>query len=149
MARYKDPIVTDVLGKQLMPGEQLQHWAYGVKQPHIGLIILLMCMAILPGAIAVAIMTKEYVIGLTSHRLLVLQVKGGKATIIGKQEYNRAALPPAKTSTGGLVHAHHHSGSAASVRREVPSHGHAEQSPARDGDRGRDLAGQPQLPPPA
>lgn len=102
MARYKDPIVTEVLGKQLMPGEQLQHWAYGVKQPNIGLIILLMCMAILPGAIAVAIMTKEYVVGLTSHRLIVLQVKGGKATIVGKQEYNRAALPPAKTSTGGI-----------------------------------------------
>jgi hypothetical protein len=102
MARYKDPIVTEVLGKQLMPGEQLQNWAYGVKQPHIGLIIVLMCMAILPGAIAVAILTKEYVIGLTSHRLIVLQVKGGKATIVGKQEYARHQLPPTKTSTGGL-----------------------------------------------
>jgi hypothetical protein len=103
MARYKDPIVTEVLGKQLMPGEQLQNWAYGVKQPNIGLIILLMCMAILPGAIAVAIMTKEYVVGLTSHRLIILQVKGGKATIVGKQEYNRGMpLPPVKTSTGGI-----------------------------------------------
>jgi hypothetical protein len=102
MARYKDQVVTDVLGKQLQPGEQLQHWAYGVKQPNIMLILLLMCLAILPGAIAVAIMTKEYVVGLTSHRLIVLQVKGGKATIVGKTEYNRAQLPPAKTSTGGI-----------------------------------------------
>lgn len=102
MARYKDPIVTEVLGKQLHPGEQLQHWAYGVKQPNMGLIILLVALAILPGLIAVALLTKEYVIGLTSHRLLILRVSGGKATIKEITEYNRAQLPPAKTSTGAL-----------------------------------------------
>lgn len=102
MARYKDPIVTEVLGKQLHPGEQLVHWAYGVKQPHIGLIVLLMMLAILPGAIAVALLTKEYVVGLTSHRLLILRVKGGKANVIEIAEYDRRNLPPAKTSTGAL-----------------------------------------------
>lgn len=102
MARYKDPIVTEVLGKQLHPGEQLQHWAYGVKQPPIGLIILLMLLAILPGAIAVALLTKEYVVGLTSHRVLILRVKGGKAKVLEIAEYDRRQLPPAKTSTGGL-----------------------------------------------
>ncbi len=102
MARYKDPIVTEVLGRQLHPGEQLQHWAYGVKQPPMGLIILLMLLAILPGAIAVALLTKEYVVGLTSHRLLVLRVKGGKANVQEVIEYDRRALPPAKTSAGGI-----------------------------------------------
>ena len=102
MARYKDPIVTEVLGKQLHPGEQLYNWAYGVKQPPMGLIILLMLLAILPGAIAVALLTKEYVIGLTSHRLLILRVKGGKAVVQEITEYDRRNLPPAKTSTGGL-----------------------------------------------
>lgn len=102
MARYKDPIVTEVLGKQLHPGEQLQHWAYGVKQPSIGLIILLVCLAVLPGLIAVALLTKEYVVGLTSHRLLILRVKGGKASVQEITEYDRRNLPPAKTSTGGL-----------------------------------------------
>jgi hypothetical protein len=103
MARFNDQNVPAAIQPHLQPGEQLQNWAYGVKQPNIGLIILLMCMAILPGAIAVAILTKEYVVGLTSHRLLILQVKGGKATIVGKQEYNRGMpLPPVKTSTGGI-----------------------------------------------
>jgi hypothetical protein len=102
MARYKDPIVTETLGKQLHPGEQLQHWAYGVKQPPIGLIFLLFLLAILPGAIAVALLTKEYVLGLTSHRLLVLRVKGGKCQVLEVTEYDRNRLPPAKTSTGGL-----------------------------------------------
>jgi hypothetical protein len=102
MARYADAVVTNMVGQQLQPGEQLQHWAYGVKQPNIGLIILLMCLAILPGAIAVALMTKEYVIALTSHRLLIFQVKGGKCTVVSRQEYWRNQLPPAKTSTGAL-----------------------------------------------
>jgi hypothetical protein len=102
MARYKDPIVTEVLSKQLHPGEQLYHWAYGVKQPPIALIALLMLLAILPGAIAVALLTKEYVVGLTSHRLLILRVKGGKVNVLEITEYDRRNLPPAKTSTGSL-----------------------------------------------
>jgi hypothetical protein len=102
VARYKDPIVTEVLGRQLHPGEQLYNWAYGVKQPPTGLIVLLMLLAILPGAIAVALLTKEYVVGLTSHRLIVLRVKGGKANVQEVIEYDRRALPPAKTSTGSL-----------------------------------------------
>jgi hypothetical protein len=102
MARYKDPIVTELLGRQLHPGEQLFHWAYGVKQPPIGLIILLMLLAILPGAIATALMTKEYIVGLTSHRVLILRVKGRKANVLEITEYDRRNLPPAKTSTGAL-----------------------------------------------
>lgn len=102
MARYQDAIVTNALGQQLQPGEQLYHWAYGVKQPPIWLIILLMCLAVLPGAIAVALMTKEYVIGLTSQRLIVLQVSGGRARVITRWDYWRAQMPPAQTSTGAL-----------------------------------------------
>ena len=102
MARYKDPVVTEAVGKLLHPGEQLQNWAYGVKQPPMGLIILLVLIAILPGLIATALLTKEYVIALTSHRLLILRVKGGKCTVQEITEYGRAQLPPAKTSTGGL-----------------------------------------------
>jgi hypothetical protein len=102
MARYKDPVVTELLGKQLHPGEQLYHWAYGVKQPPMGLIILLTLLAVLPGAIATALMTKEYIVGLTSHRVLILRVKGGKANVLEITEYDRRNLPPAKTSTGAL-----------------------------------------------
>lgn len=102
MARYKDLIVTELLGKQLHPGEQLYHWAYGVKQPPMGLIILLTLLAVVPGAIATALMTKEYIVGLTSHRVLILRVKGGKANVLEITEYDRRNLPPAKTSTGTL-----------------------------------------------
>ncbi len=102
MARYKDPVVTELLGKQLHPGEQLYHWAYGVKQPPMGLIILLTLIAVVPGAIATALMTKEYIVGLTSHRVLILRVKGGKANVLEITEYDRRNLPPAKTSTGAL-----------------------------------------------
>lgn len=49
-----------------------------------------------------ALLTKEYVVGLTSHRLLILRVKGGKATVLEITEYDRRNLPPSKTSTGGL-----------------------------------------------
>ncbi len=102
MARYKDDLVTGVLGQGLHPGEQLYHWAYGVKQPNIGLIVLLFCLAILPGAIAVALLTKEYVVGLTSYRFIVLRVSGGKATVKEIMEYDMRQPMPVKTSTGAL-----------------------------------------------
>lgn len=102
MARFKsDEIITNAFQPHLAPGEQLKHWAYGVKQPPIFLIILLFLLAILPGAIAVALLTKEYVIGLTDRRLLVLRFSG-KLNVKEMLEYNLASMPPCKTSTGGL-----------------------------------------------
>ncbi len=102
MARFKsDEIITNAFQPHLAPGEQLKHWAYGVKQPPIFLIILLFLLAILPGAIAVALLTKEYVIGLTDRRLLVLRFSG-KLNVKEMLEYNLASMTPCKTSTGGL-----------------------------------------------
>ena len=75
MAVYKDETVGPIFAPQLQPGEQLMHWAYGVKQPHILLIILFI--ATIGGAIMVAVLTKHYLVGLTNFgRFVVLQVSG-------------------------------------------------------------------------
>ncbi len=101
MARFKDEPVRAALEAQLQPGEQLQYYAFGVKQPNMGLVILLLCLAILPGVIAVALLTKEYVIGLTDRRLIVLRVGGG-VKVKEVSEYALGDLRGVKTSTGSL-----------------------------------------------
>jgi hypothetical protein len=102
MARYSDEKVIEAIKPYLQDGEVLQNYAYGVKQPHMGLIIGLMCLAILPGAIAVALLTKEYVVALTNRRFIVLRVKGGKAAVQEVMEYDRARMPAVEAKTGGL-----------------------------------------------
>lgn len=102
MARFKnDEIITTAFQPYLAPGEQLKHWAYGVKQSPILLIIFLCLLAVLPGAIAVALLTKEYVVGLTDRRLIVLRFSG-KIKVKEVLEYGIASMPPCKSSTGGL-----------------------------------------------
>jgi hypothetical protein len=103
MARLKDEVATQALQAHLHPGERLLHWAYGVKQPNIGLMLLLFALAILPGAIAVALMTKEYLIGLTDGRLVVLRFSGAKVNVKEVTEYALQGLAPrVKASKGGL-----------------------------------------------
>ncbi|MCA1621733.1 MAG: hypothetical protein LC795_21165 [Acidobacteria bacterium] len=94
MARFKDAEVTAAIGPHLQPGERLRHWAYGVRQPHLLLIILLT-------PLATALLTKEYVVALTDRRLLVLRT-GRKLRVEGLTEYRLDQRPPAKTSTGAL-----------------------------------------------
>ena len=101
MAAYKDEKVIEALTGYLEPGETLKHYAFGVKQPHMALIILLMLLAILPGIIAVVLLTKNYLVGLTERRLIVLRV-GGKATVKEVTEYALDGLAPAESRTGGL-----------------------------------------------
>jgi len=103
MARFKDPgIVQAAFQPYLEAGEQLRYSAYGVKQPPIALIAGLTLLAILPGLIATALMTKEYVVGLTDRRLIVLRFKGKAIKVEEVMEYSLDPLPPAKTSTGSL-----------------------------------------------
>lgn len=60
----------------LRQGESLSHYAYGVKQPPIGVIVLLFLLAVLPGAIATALMTKHFFVGLTDgNRFVVVRIK--------------------------------------------------------------------------
>lgn len=101
MARFKTEDVKAALTAQLAPGENLQHWAYGVKQPNMLLIVLLMCLGILPGVIATALLTKEYVVGLTDRRFIVLRVNG-KMQVQEVLEYQLSTLGGVKASTGAL-----------------------------------------------
>lgn len=102
MARYKDEVVTEAMKPYLEEGETLKHWAYGVKQPNMVLIIFLYLLALIPGIIAVAVLTKEYVIGLTDRRFIVLLVSGGKAKVKEMTDYRLDQLPKVTTSTGAL-----------------------------------------------
>ncbi|MEZ5670045.1 MAG: hypothetical protein R3F55_21940 [Alphaproteobacteria bacterium] len=102
MARYKDEVAVAAITPHLQDGERLVNFAYGVKQPHIGLIIGLCALAVLPGVIAVALLTKEYLVALTDRRFVVLRVKGGKAEVLEVLEYDRDAMPAVEAKTGGL-----------------------------------------------
>lgn len=101
MARFNDENVPAAIRPHLQPGEQLKHWAFGVKQPNILLIIILICMAVLPGLIAIMLLTKNYVVGLTDRRLLVLKFKG-KLNVTEVTEYPLNPRPNASGSTGAL-----------------------------------------------
>ena len=101
MGRYSDEQVTSTLQQYLQPGERLLHWGYGVKQPSMAIILPLYLLAVLPGAIATAMLTKEYIVGLTDRRFLVLRVKG-KINVLEVMEYSPPITPPVEASTGAL-----------------------------------------------
>lgn len=89
----------------LQPGETVQAAAYGVKQPNMILVVLLIFAAVLPGLIAILLLTKNYLVALTDRRLLVLKVKSpGNLEVKEVIEYSRAELASlkSKTSTGAI-----------------------------------------------
>jgi hypothetical protein len=102
MARFKDPNVpAAAFAPYLEPGEQLRNVAFGVKQPNLLLMLPLFALAVLPGAIAVALLTKEYVVGLTDRRLIVLRFKGKNVQVQEVLDYRlNGQLPQVKSSTG-------------------------------------------------
>lgn len=104
MARFKDPNVpAAAFAPYLEPGEQLRHIAFGVKQPNMLLMLPLFFLAVLPGAIAVALLTKEYVVGLTDRRFIVLRFKGKNVSVQEVTDYRLdGQLPRVKSSTGAL-----------------------------------------------
>jgi len=105
MARFKDDQkVIDAFTPHLPAGETVLHYAYGVKQPNIFLMIVLFLLAILPGAIAVAILTKEYIVATTQRRFVVIRFSGGKIDVKEVLEYPLDQLrgKGVKTSKGSL-----------------------------------------------
>lgn len=105
MAKITDEKVYAAFTPYLQEGETLTHWAYGVKQPNLLLLVGLIALCILPGIIAVVLLTKNYFIGLTDRRLVILQVKGVKPDKVKAViEYPLAGLSGANasTSTGAL-----------------------------------------------
>ena len=92
MARFNDENVPAAVQPHLQPGEELQNWAYGVKQPHVLVIAL-------TGAILTAMLTKNYIVALTNRRLLVLRFEGSlKVTEV--TEYPLFPGPQASGSRG-------------------------------------------------
>lgn len=105
MAKLTEERIVEAFKPHLEEGEELKHSAFGVKQPNIFIIMVLMLLAILPGVIATFLLTKNYLIGLTNKRFLVLRIKGiGNAEVKEITEYSLSDLPnlEVKTSTGAL-----------------------------------------------
>lgn len=105
MAKLTDDRINEIFKPHLQGGETLKHWAFGIKQPSMVIILPLMALAIIPGVIATAMLTKNYLIGMTEKRFIVLQIKGmGNGEIKEMIEYQLAEFAgnPAKTSTGSL-----------------------------------------------
>lgn len=103
MARFKDPnFVAAAFQPYLQPGEQIRNVAFGVKQPSMALIIPLFILAIIPGAIATALLTKEYVVALTDRRVLVLHFKGSRIQVQEVLEYSLYNHAPVESSTGAI-----------------------------------------------
>ncbi|HLG15861.1 MAG TPA: hypothetical protein VJH03_15350 [Blastocatellia bacterium] len=73
MAHLYETDVVGCLRRYLQPDEQLKNWSLGIKQPSTALYFLavpLMCLGILPGIIALIILsqnTKTYILGLTDR----------------------------------------------------------------------------------
>lgn len=105
MAKLNDESVLAAAKPYLQPGESITSWAVGVKQPNMLLIIALVAFAVLPGLIAVMLLTKNFLVVLTNKRLLVLQIKSPtNASVKQVTEYSLAELQKmeVRTSTGAL-----------------------------------------------
>lgn len=100
MAVRTDEEIKALFSEHLEPGELLLHTAYGVKQPHLLLILGLCLLLLLPGLIAIHFLTKNYFIGLTGRRFIVLQVKGVVSSKITRViAFNRNDLSSADIKT--------------------------------------------------
>lgn len=99
MAVYKDEQMVPIFAPHLQPGEQLVNWAFGIKQPNILLILLFV--ATVGGILMVLLLTKNYLVGLTSFgRFIVLRVSG--TNVKGSQVYQLGHITGIKTSAGPL-----------------------------------------------
>lgn len=101
MARLTDAELTEVLQPHLAHGERLKHWALGVKQPSLLIVVPLCFLALLPGLIAMQLLSKFYVAGLTDRRLLILRYSG-RLKVQEVSEYRLSQLPPVQVAMGSL-----------------------------------------------
>lgn len=105
MAKITDDRVAQVARPHLQPGETIESWAFGVKMPPFYVWVPLIAIALLPGLIAMLLLTKNYLLVLTDRRLLVLTIKSpSNATVKAVSEYALDELHKldVKTSTGSI-----------------------------------------------
>ena len=103
MAKLNDEQIQAAFQPYLQEGEGLQNWAVGVKQLDFLVFFILFLLAILPGIIANILLTKNFLIGLTNRRFLVLQINSlSNATVKQITEYTLDEVRALKvdTSTG-------------------------------------------------
>jgi hypothetical protein len=108
MAKLNDDRAKALFGPYLDQGEEIKYWAFGVKQPSLLLIIPLVVLAVLPGLIAMVLLTKNYLVGLTSKdRLLVLKLGAGGGSVKEVSEYRLSELRNDKvTTSAGPIFTH-------------------------------------------
>lgn len=105
MPKITDAMMQNNISEHLEEGETLLHWAFGVKQPSILIMLPLFALAILPGILITQRLTKNYLVGLTEKRLIVLKIKGiTNAQLLEKHEYALADFKdsPAQFKQGSL-----------------------------------------------
>ncbi|MGB3541776.1 hypothetical protein [Rubrivirga sp.] len=88
LIRYRDPAAQAAFAPHLRPGETLETWAYGQKMPSQVVMFLL-------GWLVQKLLTKEYLMGLTDQRVILLRVKGKKANVLEVTEYDLGTVHPA------------------------------------------------------
>ena len=103
MRQFRDPSeAAAILQPHLEAGETLRHWASGVRQPSVWLLLPLAALAIVPAVVAAFLLTKDYVVGLTDRRFVVLRMGASGLEPAEILAYDLCALPPVKASTGPL-----------------------------------------------
>ncbi len=105
MAKLTDDQIVEAFQPHLQQGETVSRWAYGIKQPSMAITVPLIALGVLPGVIAMTMLTKHFLVGLTEKRLIALQIKGfSNAEVKEVIEYNRAgfAANPANVKDGKI-----------------------------------------------
>ncbi|MCA9185593.1 MAG: hypothetical protein R3E01_29495 [Pirellulaceae bacterium] len=105
MAKLTDDRAREILQPYLEDGETIRHWCFGVRQPHLALLIALIAIATIPGVIAVQLLTKNFLIALTNRRLIILHIASPTNHRVKTMfEYTLAELDevPVRSSTGPL-----------------------------------------------
>lgn len=110
MSKMDEANMRAMISAHLTPGETVMNVAYGVKPPSIFIVVPLLALAILPGFIAIQMLTKHYVVARTSQRVIFLKVKGiGPQNVAASKDYETIEFTPAdvadnpgKTKTGIL-----------------------------------------------
>ena len=75
MAKLSDENFYQAVQPHLKAGERVRHFAYGVKEPSLWVIILLFVTIL--GALGIGLMTRHYVVALTDVRVIIVELRPG------------------------------------------------------------------------
>ena len=101
MAKLTNEQITASIQPFLEPGEQVLHTAYGIQQLSLPVMILLLVLALIPGAITMALLQKNFFVVLTNRRGLIIRYTG-KYKLREIIEYRPGGVPPITVSQGAI-----------------------------------------------